>query len=83
MAMIVMNNSSTQRHKCVNCNKTTGNSYVYCERGLEVLMPMCGKCMETRSNAFYQNIKKMMSFRISQIKGDINTEKNLTFNNSN
>lgn len=73
MAMIVMNSSSTDSHKCVMCGKKTGNSYVYCERGLEVNMPICAKCMKTRTDSFYQRVKRMMSFRISEIKTDINT----------
>lgn len=77
--MVVMNQSSTKRCKCVVCGKIEGNSLVYKDKGIEVNMPLCHICMETRSKEFTKNIKKAMEYRIAQIKGDINIEKDLTF----
>lgn len=81
--MIVMNSSSTEKCKCVICGRVEGNSLIYKDKGIEVKMPLCHVCMEKKSKAFDDNIKSMMRFRINQIKGYINTEKFLTFNEQN
>lgn len=81
--MLVMNQSSTANCKCVVCGRIEGNSLIYKEKGIEVKMPLCHRCMETRSEEFNKNIKIAMTHRIAQIKGDINIEIDLTFHNGN
>lgn len=72
--------STTENLKCELCGNSTGGYIAYrYENGLEIQMPICNECTETRSKDFSDNMKRYMRRRLVQIRRDIKDEKEFSF----
>lgn len=80
MAMVIKHISEAEINcRCVVCNKTSNDKTIFRDRGIEVSIPICFKCTRVASPLFNENLKEIVSSRITQMKNDVLCERELTF----